>query len=381
MIKFEELKTIHIELSSACNAACPVCPRNVDGGYTVPGLITRTMSYDDFVKIFNEETSKQLDKILMCGNYGDPIFCKEIPDILEYLKMQNPNLLISIHTNGGIRSPEWWKRLGSINPKLSVTFSVDGLEDTNHIYRRGVIWERLKENMQSFIDGGGNAVWEFLIFKHNQHQIDEARELSEKMGFSAIRFKRPFGFDTPLQGFSAMRVLDKKGDIDYFIEQSSDKNFNNDIFTNEKNTKHVDTLPMESYEWRLDNNNKFTELVLKEHGERFVDLDGTEISCMTKNNKEIYIDSNGNVHPCCFLGIGSQNVSLDLNNVQYNKWLEKNIDLEKTNAKNYTVKQILETDFLSKIEKLWELSHCNGRLTTCTSMCLKNKSPRDILYI
>lgn len=381
MIKFEELQRVHIELSSACNASCPACPRNVEGGYTAPNLIIRTINYDDFVKMFDSQTCKQLKYILMCGNFGDPIFCKDLPKILKYLNFQNTELRIKIHTNGGIRSPEWWAELAIAHKNLEVVFSIDGLEDTNHIYRRGVIWKRLMENAQSFIDAGGIAIWEFLIFKHNQHQIDDAKEISKIMRFSRIEFKRAFGFETVTEGYSGMRVLDKNGNLEYHIEPPSKKEYNHNLFEHEKKHRDTTSMPLNIYKNVIDNLNQNFEDINKFQSQKFSHLDGTEISCMTKESKEVYVDSNGNVHPCCFLGNGSQNVSIDFKNIQYHKWLEKNIDLEKTNLKNYSLKEILETNFLNKIEKTWSLSHCNGRLMTCSSMCLKNKNTGENLYI
>ena len=52
MIKYEDIKKIHVELSSKCNASCPGCPRNVQGGYELPSLKKAELSIDDFKKLF-----------------------------------------------------------------------------------------------------------------------------------------------------------------------------------------------------------------------------------------------------------------------------------------------------------------------------------------
>ena len=62
-------------------------------------------------------------------------------------------------------------------------FGIDGLEDTNHIYRRGVKWERLQDNFREYIKAGGDADWQFIPFSWNKHQLDAARELATKEGF------------------------------------------------------------------------------------------------------------------------------------------------------------------------------------------------------
>jgi hypothetical protein len=96
-----------------------------------------------------------------------------------------------MNTNGGVRDAEWWRELASIlnQPNDYVVFSIDGLEDTNHIYRRDVNWKTLINNAQSFIDAGGSAHWDMLIYRHNQHQVGDAEELARRMGFTWFRSK------------------------------------------------------------------------------------------------------------------------------------------------------------------------------------------------
>ena len=60
----------------------------------------------------------------------------ETLDIFKYLKQVNPDINIGMITNGGARSVDFWKTLAEL--KVNVTFSIDGLEDTNHLYRRNV---------------------------------------------------------------------------------------------------------------------------------------------------------------------------------------------------------------------------------------------------
>ena len=74
----------------------------------------------------------------------------------------------------------FWKDLAKIKG-LKVTFNIDGLQDTNHLYRRNVKWDRLIANVEAFISAGGKADWRYLIFKHNEQQIDEAKTLSKNL--------------------------------------------------------------------------------------------------------------------------------------------------------------------------------------------------------
>ena len=65
-----------------------------------------------------------------------------------------------------------------------VRFGIDGLEDTNHLYRRNVRWPTLMRNVRAFVEAGGNAEWDFIEFRQNQHQVEQARMLADELGFS-----------------------------------------------------------------------------------------------------------------------------------------------------------------------------------------------------
>ena len=51
------------------------------------------------------------------------------------------------------------------------------------MYRRRTDWKTVMRSAESFIEAGGHAEWDFLVFRHNEHQVEEARELAANMGF------------------------------------------------------------------------------------------------------------------------------------------------------------------------------------------------------
>lgn len=381
MITFEELKSVHVELSSACNAACPNCPRNIHGGYPLPGLDPSTMSLVQFQSIFTVEVLNQLERFLFCGNYGDPIYCRDLPDILAYVASVNPKIRVKVHTNGGIRSPEWWHKLAESYPvdRLLVVFSVDGLADTNHVYRRNVVWDRLQENINSFISAGGNAVWEFLIFQHNEHQIESARAQAEQQGFADIVFKRPFGFESVSEGREHMKVVDRRGDFEYFIYPASAEYQHQlqetDVVSNDDDLDY----PPAAYHKLMTEIDR--QHYLSSEKSRHTQFDSVEIDCMTKDNSEIYIDSRGRVHPCCFLGVGTQDNLLSAEHIQYQEWLNRTVTVDEIDATQRPLREILEQGYLQQIEANWQQSHSGDRLMCCTKMCASKKSLRGGLYV
>jgi MoaA/NifB/PqqE/SkfB family radical SAM enzyme len=127
----------------------------------------------------------------MCGNYGDPAAGAYTGDIYKWARQLNPTITLGMNSNGAIQNTFWWHEIGRLfnQPQDYVVFSIDGLEDTNSVYRKGVSWTKLMQNTQAFIEAGGSAHWDMLIYQHNEHQVDECEQLARSMGFRWFRAK------------------------------------------------------------------------------------------------------------------------------------------------------------------------------------------------
>ena len=199
IFRFNNVKIVHLEPTTNCNAACPQCLR------TRTEFEPNELSLDDIKILFTPDVLMQLEKIYMCGNYGDPASARQTLEMYEYFRSVNINLTLGMNTNGGIRFPDWWTRLAKVMNKSNdyVVFSIDGLEDTNHLYRRNVRWSKVMDNAKAFIDAGGSAHWDMLVFEHNKHQVDEAHKLAKDMGFNWFRAKVSRRFNRfPVDGIS-----------------------------------------------------------------------------------------------------------------------------------------------------------------------------------
>jgi MoaA/NifB/PqqE/SkfB family radical SAM enzyme len=373
MLKFDEIKKLHLELSTACNAACPVCPRNIAGGINIPYLKTNTFTYNDFVNIFDASFIKQLVQILLVGRYGDPAVCSDLIKILEYVYSINDSVYINMHTNGSLRTPDWWATLAIISKfkNLKVIFSIDGLEDTNHIYGRNVNWHRLMSNVTAFISNGGNATWEFLVFKHNQHQINDAKILADNLNFNEFILKRPYGFSSISANTTAINVIDENGKHDYLIEPADDN------YKNAPYQAPIKQITGGNYSVQQYINDRTGKIEIVDEY-----YDSVNIDCHAVKEKEIYIDALYNVHPCCWLAYAGQDKILpDANEVKYSKWIAEEIGLDYINAKKNTLREIVESLYFQKIEDSWKKTHADGRFSTCTQMCGKINNVRKELFV
>ncbi len=186
---FEEISAIHLELTSLCNLRCPQCAR-ISGDQITPDLPLTHLPMSTIDKIFSE-MGKQVNYVHLCGNYGDFLFYPHPIEVIDLIHNSGVDF-IKVYTNGSARDSDFWSALGKrlSEKRGQVVFSIDGLEDTNHLYRVGAQWKKIMENVKSFIQAGGNAVWEWLPFEHNDHQIDEAVSLAKDLGFSSIILKK-----------------------------------------------------------------------------------------------------------------------------------------------------------------------------------------------
>ncbi len=169
LYRYDELRIVHLELTHRCNAACPMCARNIHGGAVNPDMPLSELTQADVEAILRPDFIAQLKRIYACGNYGDPIVARDSLDVFRYLRRHGPGLHLDLHTNGSARRPEWWRELAAIlkSGPHYLRFGIDGLEDSNHLYRRGTDWKTIMRAAEAFIGAGGRAEWDFLVFRHN----------------------------------------------------------------------------------------------------------------------------------------------------------------------------------------------------------------------
>lgn len=188
-MNLQDINTLQLEITSYCNSFCPHCPRFDETGELHPDLSLEHWDMEKVISAIDFDRLINLNKVIIEGDKGDPLMHPNILMLLERFSSLETAPIISLTTNGCIRDTAWWSRLGAMKKEnLQVTFSIDGLEDTYHLYRKGLDYHKTIANAKAFIDAGGHATWKFLTFKHNQHQITTARDLSEKMGFASFRW-------------------------------------------------------------------------------------------------------------------------------------------------------------------------------------------------
>lgn len=369
MYDYTDIRTIHLEITERCNAACPMCARNINGGEDNPWLQNAELSLNDIITIFPDKFIQQLNHMFMCGNYGDPIVAKDTLRVFKHFREVNPKIYLSMNTNGSARPKSWWRDLAEvIGTDGYVIFSIDGLEDTNYLYRKNTVWEKIMENSGSFIDAGGIAHWEYIVFEHNEHQVQEAKRHSEQMGFQKFQVKTSSRFFSSVSGTakSYVKTVDRHG-TEIVIREPRGAAYAN-LSTKEMTsiaeekeiifpTKKVDLLGKLNPEL-FDSRSK-----VQQH------YDSTPITCKVKEEKSLYVSAEGVLQPCCWVAGQMYNWYHTPKGSQI--WSVINqVGKEKINALNYTIEEILDNNYFNLIEDSWGKSSCNeGKLQVCAKTC------------
>jgi len=186
-----------------------------------------------------------------------------------------------------------------------VTFAIDGLADTNHTYRINSEWQKIIANASAYIKAGGAATWKFIVFRHNEHQVEPARALSEFLGFQD------------------------------FITHVSDRNFfGSDAFAVmfEGESKGYDLNIASTTAARPDSK---TIMMQKIHDDAF-----ESPACSWLDSGSMYVDYQGNLIPCCMTSglMWRRDISAQL-------WQKIVGDLDSINLYHHPVSAILDSEF------------------------------------
>ena len=348
MYKFKEIGALHIELSSNCQASCPMCARNHHGGGENPLLKVKDVDLRLFIKMVPSRFLEQLHTITMCGNFGDPLLNNDLINIVKYININNPNIRVDIHTNGSLRSTKWWTELAEALPKNHLLqFGIDGLEDTHALYRVGTDFNKIIANAQTFIAAGGKARWNFITFKHNEHQLETARQTAKDLGFESFYEKQTSRFI----GNPWFDAYDKNGNITHRLENPTEQKL---VFVDKKTVENYREL-----------------------------ISAATIKCEVEEFKSIYIDALGYLWPCCFVGATpyihtNEHQLVHTYQTDSKQSLQRLVDqfggIEQFNLRNHTIQEVVDSE---QWQTLWNHSFTDDKLPVCVRTC--GKFPEKII--
>ena len=316
----------HIEPSSKCSLRCPRCPRT-----EMPDTpwLNKEISIEEFKRTFTPDfISEFVQRFTMCGDVGDPIYCKDYLQIVEYIKTVKPNCHVYTITNGSYKTERWWKEFARISNEYdTVNFSVDGYDQmSNDLYRVNNNFESIMLGMHIMGHQSTAFVnWAAIYFHFNQDHTQKIVDLAKKNGCDAVQWTKSTKFSSKYDGAYGEDLLEPRQE---FISKTDRYERHTQLLTNRtQDTKQYLTTNREKY-----------------YNTR--EVNGILPLCLV-GNRGMYMNAEGTVHPCSWTSFPYQSMSFENKTIKYeNSFFEKYRHI--LNVKNgLTIEQVLN-------HELWE---------------------------
>jgi MoaA/NifB/PqqE/SkfB family radical SAM enzyme len=337
---------MELEITSDCNAACPGCARTQN----LHRLEVTRFSLDDLKRILPDERHIRDKDISLCGVLGDPMIHPQVVDITEYLLSNGAQVTIS--TNAGIAPIETWEKLGKLSGIYGRNFilmaCIDGHRETNHIYRVNTKFDVIERNLNAFnkyaYKGPLNKNrWVFIVFDHNEHEIEAAKEHAKMLGF---QFYIRTGMRNSINTWIAK--LGKKNNI-------QEKKITTTGHKEHKRKSEVIELDKIIAEKKVD------KAVLD------------TLVCKFVHDGELFINAQQEMWPCCYLWDsmfwGKEDIA--------NKYAE--FGKGWNSLKDKSIEEIMIHPYYTKVlADSWNPEH-NKHMKRCIRTCAKNKAYQNVM--
>jgi len=179
---------VSIEPTTSCNLRCPQCPSGLREFTRPTGMLQEELFKSLILQLKGHLFS------LTFYFQGEPFLN---PDFLKMVAFANQQGIYTItSTNAHYMNEETAK--ATVQSKLDeLIISVDGSSQYSYSkYRVGGQLEKVVEGTKQILlqkkilkSYFPHVVWQFIVFKHNEKEIDEIRALAKDLGVNEVRIK------------------------------------------------------------------------------------------------------------------------------------------------------------------------------------------------
>jgi MoaA/NifB/PqqE/SkfB family radical SAM enzyme len=175
---------LNVEISAMCNYDCKIC--GFQEFYQPKGLMTM----ETFMKL--EETFKKVDSVIF-GFNAETFMNPQVVEMLKFAKRANPNLCVSILTNGSLLTPKLSEQL-ILNGLDDLSISIDAALPETYKKLRRHSFEKIVQNIQEL-----NQLKEkhnsrlpmlstnFVAIKDNIHELLAFIDLAKELKIGSVR--------------------------------------------------------------------------------------------------------------------------------------------------------------------------------------------------
>lgn len=180
--------SLSIEPTTACNLACPECPSGLKQFTRAEG----NLKQDFYQEIINQVSRKTF--FLNLYFQGEPFINPEFLKMVRYASKKR--MYVATSTNAHFLSEDMAQEI--IKSGLNrLTISIDGTtQETYESYRKNGCLNKVITGTNNVIkwkkklhSKTPHVIFQFLVVKPNEHQMEEAKQLAKELGVNEIRFK------------------------------------------------------------------------------------------------------------------------------------------------------------------------------------------------
>lgn len=275
----------HLEPSAVCTVKCPRCPRTE---HPDTPWLNKNMTLDFVKKFFTEDMLRnQVRRVTMCGDVGDPIYCKEYIEICRYIKTVNPDIHIFTITNGSYKKSEWWAELaGVLNHRDTINFSVDGYDNaSNNLYRVNSNYDSIIDGIRTVREHNKQVFlnWALIVFSFNQDHLDNITEQARALGMDGLQITKSTKFGSKYGGYG--------GDNDPLEPRME---YISSSHRYERQTVNLSGRVQDNVDYIAYNRQKYFEIA-----KQYADKPVTPLCEI--GNRGIYVNAEGVIFPCSWV--------------------------------------------------------------------------------
>ena len=185
-------KLITVDPTNHCDLKCPLCPTGIGDKSVEYGLL----KLEKFKKVV--DAFSKWAQTVQFFSWGEATLNKSFIEMIRHAS-QNPHEMRST-TSLNLNNVTDEQIKGLITSNLDMlTISIDGVtQEVYEKYRVGGNLETVFNNLKKLIStkklykSNTKIIWAFLVFKHNEHQVEEAKKMASDFGIPiTIKEARP----------------------------------------------------------------------------------------------------------------------------------------------------------------------------------------------
>ena len=230
------------------------------------------------------------------------------------------------------------------------------------------------ENASAFIKAGGRARWDYIVFAHNEHQVEQAENLANSMGFERFQYKKSARFFSNVSGVTKEmhQAGNRKGIKTTLLQAPTNPKYRNSVLDEiskfAKGEEEVKFIPSKVSEIEMTKQYFSKDPSKKKPIEKV--WDEAVIKCKVQEEKSLYVSAEGIVQPCCWTA-GQMYVWYYTPKGSQIWNLIDQVGKENLNAKYHSMESIVNGVYMQDlIPNSWNKSSCaDGKMSICAKIC------------